>query len=1404
MASSRPDALGVPRDVAWAPTDDPARRGSPSAFSNGPWTASGLTALGHRLSVDIASGALVVAATDLTMPYRQLPFQAVRVLDAAEQHAQQAYLDSHPNTDPRIHLFANWQSTQEATVSAVWHSVLPEVLVSEAGGGGLYYRSHPDFAMNTVDATRFGERLRAYGVPGRTLAALGFDYTRFDLLLRSRQGRFSALAGSYRGETLLDPAEVDLLRFDVLSGSARRYSSEFGYQGFIDGDGAREVTGQALVVDAVDALGHRVSFAPAEAQPPYRTYRLQDGSGRAIRFDLDDHVDYLDGNRPLGTVRGYVVTRVADETGGGDDITYSYSGGRLVTVSYPGHAGGPARDYRYDYDEDGHLVRITDPVGDWFAIEYAVDLYDTDERLMPRLKVSRLADADGNEARYAYDHAAHTVRVTFSGPDGESGTTTYRYIVDSADTRQRYLSEASIAVERGFSGSQLVETRWTYSTDGRFTIDAITDALGGQSTFAYDDYGQVTTSVDAAGHPRSFRYDCPASPSADTPNRYDLVEVSEPNVDAGGGSFVVSTQASFERYGAGTSSDAADAAQSTHRVVTRTDELGAVWRYDYDDAASHLPLQPTGVTDPLGSVTGSSFDATGLLLARTDAVGSTWTRTWNQRGQLVGLRDPNGAERTWSHDDGSGWLTAATDARGTVPDDPAHSVRYDYDAAGRRTRDTDPTGAVLSYSYLANRRLGALTRELPIPETTSFGYDSRGFLTQLRVPTGHSVFFAVDEAGRTYQTYRDDPARPSLQARFDAAGRAVAITDRNGRTTGYGYDAVGRVVSVSEPDWPADSPSQAGKQVVIVHDALGRPLRVSDSELARDRTYGYDAAGRLIGVTDPFGPSLSYRYDARGALVEIASADAVIGTSFARDAAGHVTRVTDSDWGDPGRDVDFGWQDGAKVDNLYRIDSDAGLSVRFGYDPNRQLTRVATEFAGTPVASFGYAYRADGLVGEATGSHASSYDYDGAKRLTAEGDAGVRSGYDGAGNRLWRASQPPPSGQDDSFDADDRLTRSGMDGTEYAYDDNGSLLRRTPVDGPATEYSYDGAGRLRQVRQADRLLSYTYDADGRLLERVAALSGSEQRTRFLYANGAIVAQLDDQDHVRVLHTRSDDGRLLRRRSADALVPAPSADPHSLWYVHDGLGSVVRLLDGDGHQQVRAAYDAWGGATVHGSAVGDWFGYRAGFRDPDSGLTSFGRRWYDPSLGRWLTQDPLLFQTLLSRQPVTSALAELANLYLYAAANPVNLGDPSGLGPPWDWFDWLRGTTPGKVLEKAMRGRKIQWPSGEPEPTIPEQVEKKAPPSNEDEQVEQPDPPEEFDLGAGEGSHSPSSERTYNDPEVYARAVQRQAAMPTHSVLGAIGIGAILVGAWEGVKWGVAVVAAPETGGASLGLAGAMP
>jgi RHS repeat-associated protein len=1376
MALSRPDPLGVERTAGWVPTDDTARqRGiDPAALTLAPnrWTPVGLTALGHQLTVNIPTGGLVISAVDLAIPYQSLRFRVARSFDAQEQYAQHAYLDSHPNTDPRIHFFANWQLAQETSVSAIWHETFPEILVAEGDvDAGLYYRTYPTFAMNTRDPVSVEARLRAYGVPRRTLAALGWSYDDFDAILRSRQGTLSILAGNFLPETMVDPAVVKLFRFDVTTGTAHRYSSDFAYQQLIDPDGMREVTPQALLVDSADALGHSVRFRPVEPAPPYRSYRVADGTDRAFRLDLGDHVEYLDGELPGSRVKAYVVSRATDETrAAGNTVEYRYDNGRLVEARYPGHAGGPARIRRYGYDARGCLVRITDPVGDTFCIEYVQDDYDCDDRLMPRLKVSRLADGEGNVVAYRYDHAHGQVTVTFTGSDGQTKQIAYSYLEDTTDTRQRYVTSEVIAVQAGFSGNHDVRTSWQYSDDGRYRLMATIDPLGGATRYTYNDCGQVTSQLDALGHERDYQYDTRDEPTTAEPNAYDLLAVSQPNIDGAGNTFLVRSTATFGRYGPSTSGDPQDAALSTHRISTRTDELENTTTFGYDDAGSSVPLRPTMYTDALGRVVMRAYDAAGAIVQQTDPVGSTSRWAYNPQGQLVSFVDPDGYTRYWVYDHGSGWLTDATDALGAAPGDPRHSIHYEWSAAGQLSRARDPGGDITDFAYFANKRIWSITRYDPAAQTTSFAFDASGGLAQITDPRGHTTYFRSDEAGRVYTTYRDAPGNASIALHFDLAGRPVQVTDRNGQVTRYDYDALGRVTGIEEPDWPAHAPANPGKTVAISYDELGRRLRVRDSELAHDSTYSYDAAGNLVHRTDGFGSELRYVYDATNRVVRLHDGLGVVDTRFVRDQAGRVERVVDSAWRDPSRTFRFVRTDGSLVDNLYRIEGPSNLVARFSYDANRRLTETVHERAGSPFATYGYEYRDDGLIGTATGDHSATYGYDGMKRLVLETDSGVADGYDGSGNRVWRAAHAPPAANQNVFDADNRLVQAPADGTWYVYDNNGNLLRRSAGPGTEVTYTYDGANRLRVASGGDWRVAYLYDMSGQLLERRRTQGTATRITRYRYGNRSILASLDGNGNVRALYTRSDSGRLLRSRSAEPLTPAPGSDPHSLCYVHDGLASVVGLFDDDGNEHLGVSYDAWGTAAHRGTASTDPFRYRGGLQDPDTGLLRSGRRWYDPATGRWTSQDPLLTDLLTTQADLAPAYPDLANLYQYVGDDPLNRADPTGLGAFGDFVKWFASTLPGKFLAARMNAAGARPETGvKPRPA--EQVKKQSarPKSDEAPQQQEPDPEPEFEEGAGEGSRSPSSERTYNNPKRFEGA----GGGPVGAALG-IGVTAVVV------------------------------
>jgi len=83
--------------------------------------------------------------------------------------------------------------------------------------------------------------------------------------------------------------------------------------------------------------------------------------------------------------------------------------------------------------------------------------------------------------------------------------------------------------------------------------------------------------------------------------------------------------------------------------------------------------------------------------------------------------------------------------------------------------------------------------------------------------------------------------------------------------------------------------------------------------------------------------------------------------------------------------------------------------------------------------------------------------------------------------------------------------------------------------------------------------------------------------------------------------------------------------------------------------LKVHYSAFGIPIVEGGSLDAIpFGFAGGLYDNDTGLVHFGARDYDPMIGRWVSKDPILFG------------GGQTNIYVYAANDPINLIDPTGL------------------------------------------------------------------------------------------------------------------------------------------------
>jgi RHS repeat-associated protein len=114
-----------------------------------------------------------------------------------------------------------------------------------------------------------------------------------------------------------------------------------------------------------------------------------------------------------------------------------------------------------------------------------------------------------------------------------------------------------------------------------------------------------------------------------------------------------------------------------------------------------------------------------------------------------------------------------------------------------------------------------------------------------------------------------------------------------------------------------------------------------------------------------------------------------------------------------------------------------------------------------------------------------------------------------------------------------------------------------------------------------------------------------------------------------------------------------------YYYQDQLGSTRALLNGAGQAVGSYTYSPYGTVYLHTGSATTPFGFAGQYTDAESGLQYLRARYYDPATQQFLTRDPLAMQT---QQP-----------YAYAADNPLNGTDPTGLCG--EWYDLTHRVLP---------------------------------------------------------------------------------------------------------------------------------
>src|SRR5438445_3738044 len=239
--------------------------------------------------------------------------------------------------------------------------------------------------------------------------------------------------------------------------------------------------------------------------------------------------------------------------------------------------------------------------------------------------------------------------------------------------------------------------------------------------------------------------------------------------------------------------------------------------------------------------------------------------------------------------------------------------------------------------------------------------------------------------------------------------------------------------------------------------------------------------------------------------------------------------------------------------------------------------------------------------------------------MTSDGSTTVT--FDAAGNRN-NGSYVVGTANEVSSDANNT----------YNYDNEGNLLEKTSKsDASYWLYVHDNRNHLTEADQYNvsnvlqQKVVLKYDAFGNRIEKDVTVGSTTTTTRFaldgwnpaLRAEGSarwnVWADLNGSNSL----TR----RYLRGDKVDQLLARLDSGT-AYWQLTDRLGSIRTIIDNSAAVKDQITYDGWGNATqTNGSFGGRYFWVGREF-DSETGLEYNRARYYDPTTGRWISQDPL--------------------------------------------------------------------------------------------------------------------------------------------------------------------------------------
>ena len=834
-----------------------------------------------------------------------------------------------------------------------------------------------------------------------------------------------------------------------------------------------------------------------------------------------------------------------------------------------------------------------------------------------------------------------------------------------------------------------------------------------ETRMAYDNYGNVTCIRDANGNTSTVTYDSAtqtfpltstsASPASLTTSTsyYGVNGVAIPATG-----FYGQVQSVTDPNGRVTTHEYDALGRRTK--TTNPDGLFATTTYNYG-AGQTVGTQHVLVTNSLGHSSASYFDGLGRGIRKTSTYTAGPTREtkteYNARGQVLRTSLPyfTGGTVYWQtmQYDALGRVKQVTNADNTISkscysDWTTVSIEPD----GDRKRETkDSFGRVVKIEEY-NSTFAACDTTVGTPyATTTYSYDVLGNLLSVTDAKGNVSTMAYDSLNRKKSMH--DPDMGDWSYLYDANGNLTKQTDAKGQVLWFTYDSLNRRV---QRDFGGTAPKALGsgdvrytyddtvtttnrkgrlKQVVdaatnvtFEYDVMGR---ISKSTKVLDgttyvTTSGYDGAGRLTSVVYPNTPAstVNYEYENNGPFLK-------------RVYEGTTTYVQYAGWNETGQPGTATYNVGTnQVTTTYTYQTASNVTCGSKHTFRPCTTKVQK---GTTPAYLDLRYvftnggNVNDIYDQLTPVNDQHFIYDALDRLTS---ANGPYGASGINATLTYA-----------YDQIGNMTTNSQVGT-YTYPTSGSTSVRPHAVSSAglNAYSYDNNGNL--TSGAGRIFEWNLENKPTCIAQAAGTcSAAANKTTFVYdGDGGRVKKITSATTTRYISklyecdttgATTSCSRFIFAGGTRVATVASNGTTH-FWH-QDHLGSSTIITDSTGAKVQALSYFPYGATRTNQSfttpAVNVPYKYTGKELD-STGLYYYEARYYDPTLGRFISPD-----TIVSRPGDPQDL----NRYSYAGNNPLLYTDPTGhfkikIGK---FFHRLLGNT--GITALGIIGQTIGWAFG---------------------------------------------------------------------------------------------------------------